>query len=99
MPLEGGAGAGAGGAGLGAALGTASPALPGALTPGPAPPPTPSTFCAPAEVSHGPVGAARTRLPASCAPRGAKTCCTAEPASGDDANRSPPCTTAPRPQT
>src|SRR5260221_5636357 len=101
MPLEGGAGAGAGGAGagLGAALGTASPALPGAVTPGPAPPPTPNAFCAPAEVSHGPVGAARTGMHASCATRGAKTCCTAERASGDNARRTPAITTAPSPQT
>src|SRR5262249_17928222 len=82
-----GAGGGAGD-GLGTAL-TGNPALRGALTPGPAPPPTPSAFWALAEASQGPVGAARMRVLASCAPRGAKMCCAAEPASGVSARSTP----------
>src|SRR5690349_10899346 len=46
------------------------PALPGALTPGPAPPPRPST--APACVSHGPLGSPVALLLAVCAPSSPK---------------------------
>src|SRR5579859_3735017 len=78
-PLGGG-GAGAGGAAVGADFAvTGRPAVPGAFTPGPAPPPMPSASAAPDVVAHGPY--AEVSPPPKRAASGAKLgVCVAVPA-------------------